>query len=644
MSAGAADPRRRGKVHVNALRVGDNAGVSSRMPIHMLLGLLFTKTLVASAAWLTRQWLFMPHVDAADHQTPAVLGHTEGQQPPKSMDHTGTSTWAVASFSMAIAAIVLLAGLRVWRWTIPWSQQVISRIGALAALEFTLLLVWLTALRYLGATTTLIFTQFCEIWARDIGDMPGKKTTGSLAAVAAFVVNAIIALATHSAVSIRRPFGDLEDEAPRDTALVAMLRAAEAHTTTFQIAVGFGALALHACLSCERSRVTFFAAREVGGRRRAVVLATALAATVVLPLSCVASVLGYNALPPPLARAPALITHNATDNLQLLAYPVLALGLLVCEPLVTLTLESYVNLNTHVLQAWPMIVLSAMLIGYAAFGINVSLVQVLGAAAVFVALRSVLRYSPVYFTSWYRTHSYQSGSKLAASMPPGTEATMLTDAVMYTVATFAQLRGIVSGILANPDSRRIFQFLCLNLAFMGVQLVWGVWTNSLGLISDAIHMFFDCAAIFMGLAASVMALWPTDERFPFGYTRVETLSGFANGLFLILISIFIVFEAIQRILEPPVMGDIMQLLIVSSLGLAVNLFGMFAMGALSLTRPPPPRTRPLPWARPRPWPFTKHVWPVSCTSLLTAHHGRHSWLGGRDYQHAAHLLVPMDWI
>jgi Cation efflux family len=69
-------------------------------------------------------------------------------------------------------------------------------------------------------------------------------------------------------------------------------------------------------------------------------------------------------------------------------------------------------------------------------------------------------------------------------------------------------------------------------------------------------------AIGVGLFASVMATWEPNERFTYGYAipsmsstsgnqsssygRIETLSGFANGIFLILISIFIVFEAIQR--------------------------------------------------------------------------------------------------
>ncbi|KAJ4473719.1 cation efflux protein, partial [Lentinula aciculospora] len=139
------------------------------------------------------------------------------------------------------------------------------------------------------------------------------------------------------------------------------------------------------------------------------------------------------------------------------------------------------------------------------------------------------------------------------------------------------IRSYLKTILSNPESRKIFYFLLLNLCYMLVQMLYGIWTNSLGLISDAIHMAFDCMAIGVGLFASVMATWEPNETFTYGYGRIETLSGFANGIFLVLISIFIVFEAIQRILDPPEM-DTSQLLLVSSLGLGVNLFGMFAMG------------------------------------------------------------------
>lgn len=78
------------------------------------------------------------------------------------------------------------------------------------------------------------------------------------------------------------------------------------------------------------------------------------------------------------------------------------------------------------------------------------------------------------------------------------------------------VRSYVKTILSNSESRKIFYFLLLNLSYMGVQMLYGVWTNSLGLISDAIHMAFDCMAIGVGLFASVMATWPPNERFTYG--------------------------------------------------------------------------------------------------------------------------------
>ena len=62
-------------------------------------------------------------------------------------------------------------------------------------------------------------------------------------------------------------------------------------------------------------------------------------------------------------------------------------------------------------------------------------------------------------------------------------------------------------------------FRACQLAFMFVELVVGWWTNSLGLISDAGHMFFDNASLFIGLYASYMAKWRQDEVFTYGYVH-----------------------------------------------------------------------------------------------------------------------------
>ena len=72
----------------------------------------------------------------------------------------------------------------------------------------------------------------------------------------------------------------------------------------------------------------------------------------------------------------------------------------------------------------------------------------------------------------------------------------------------------------------------LNFAFMLVQAFYGLVTGSLGLLSDSIHMFFDCLALVVGLCAAVMSKWPPSERFPYGYGKMDTLAGFANGIFL----------------------------------------------------------------------------------------------------------------
>ncbi|KAI8051503.1 cation efflux protein [Syncephalis plumigaleata] len=108
---------------------------------------------------------------------------------------------------------------------------------------------------------------------------------------------------------------------------------------------------------------------------------------------------------------------------------------------------------------------------------------------------------------------------------------------------------------------------------MFVQLAYGFWTNSLGLISDAIHMFFDCLALGVGLAASIMGQWTANRAFSYGYNRVEVVAGFVNGVMLVLISIFILFEAAERLWHPPEMNTD-RLLLISILGLLVNLVGV----------------------------------------------------------------------
>ncbi|KAL9026474.1 MAG: hypothetical protein Q9196_004866 [Gyalolechia fulgens] len=147
----------------------------------------------------------------------------------------------------------------------------------------------------------------------------------------------------------------------------------------------------------------------------------------------------------------------------------------------------------------------------------------------------------------------------------------------FLLETF-QHRALLHSILVEKDSRRIFYFMSLNFAFMLVQFCYGIATGSLGLLSDSIHMFFDCVALLVGLCAAVMSKWPPSPRFPYGYSKIDTLAGFANGIFLMLISLEIIYEAVERLVEGSEMQRIGELLTVSTLGLLVNLVGVTAFG------------------------------------------------------------------
>ncbi|KAK5579929.1 hypothetical protein RB653_009618 [Dictyostelium firmibasis] len=140
---------------------------------------------------------------------------------------------------------------------------------------------------------------------------------------------------------------------------------------------------------------------------------------------------------------------------------------------------------------------------------------------------------------------------------------------------FEILKDVLRQIVDKPTSRRIFTFLVINLMFMFVEMAYGIWTNSLGLITDACHMFFDATALFIALVAEVISQWKQNDKYSYGYGRFQVLSGFVNGIFLIFIAVTILMESIERLLEPPEINTD-KLLLVSVLGFIINLIGIFS--------------------------------------------------------------------
>ena len=112
--------------------------------------------------------------------------------------------------------------------------------------------------------------------------------------------------------------------------------------------------------------------------------------------------------------------------------------------------------------------------------------------------------------------------------------------------------------------------LALIVTFMAVEVVVGVVASSLALLSDAAHMLTDALALAISLAAARLAVRPARGVMTYGLGRVEILSAQANGVTLLVLSVVIVIDAVQRLISPPSV-DGLPMLIVALVGIPVNL-------------------------------------------------------------------------
>lgn len=115
----------------------------------------------------------------------------------------------------------------------------------------------------------------------------------------------------------------------------------------------------------------------------------------------------------------------------------------------------------------------------------------------------------------------------------------------------------------------LFSFL-LIFGFAFVEFIGGVFTNSLALLSDAGHMLTDAVSIFIALLAQYLVLKVKNKRMTYGLYRLEVLAALLNGVFLLGLVGYIIYEALKRFQNPePVLGA--QMLTIATLGLIVNL-------------------------------------------------------------------------
>jgi cobalt-zinc-cadmium efflux system protein len=133
------------------------------------------------------------------------------------------------------------------------------------------------------------------------------------------------------------------------------------------------------------------------------------------------------------------------------------------------------------------------------------------------------------------------------------------------------------GVSAHADRRWLTGALTLIVAFLVAEVVVGIVAGSLALLSDAAHMLTDAASIALALVAMRLSALPARGIFTYGLRRTEILSAQANGLTLLLLSIWLTYEAVSRLIHPgPVAGGLV--LATACVGVAVNVLAAWAIG------------------------------------------------------------------
>jgi len=128
----------------------------------------------------------------------------------------------------------------------------------------------------------------------------------------------------------------------------------------------------------------------------------------------------------------------------------------------------------------------------------------------------------------------------------------------------------------NIQNKFVFSLILTSLILIA-EVVGGLISGSLALLSDAAHVFMDIFALALSYAALRFSIRPPDDQHSFGWHRLEVLAALINGASLFVISIGIWIEAVQRF-KTPVQVHTTEMLIIAVIGLVVNVVVAFVLG------------------------------------------------------------------
>lgn len=131
---------------------------------------------------------------------------------------------------------------------------------------------------------------------------------------------------------------------------------------------------------------------------------------------------------------------------------------------------------------------------------------------------------------------------------------------------------------AGQHRGKLVAALALTTAYMIAEVIGGLITGSLALLADAAHMLTDAGGLALALIAIRFAEREPTPQKTYGYLRAEILAALANAVVLLLLTVYILYEAYRRFVDPPaILG--WPMLLVASVGLVINLISMKLLSA-----------------------------------------------------------------
>lgn len=128
----------------------------------------------------------------------------------------------------------------------------------------------------------------------------------------------------------------------------------------------------------------------------------------------------------------------------------------------------------------------------------------------------------------------------------------------------------------GANKKALLTSLIITTTFLIIEVIGGFLTNSLALLSDAGHMLSDSSALFLSLIAMYFAARPPSAARTYGLFRFEILAALINGVTLVLISVYIFWEAIERLTAPPEVSSL-SMMGIAFIGLLANIASAFVL-------------------------------------------------------------------